>query len=93
MDFTPDHIDAAGKALASIIAAIAAAAATLFSAYGAYVAKRGRRELEVTQRDLHIAHDRIRELKGEPLQYRACPESRKLYVERSKHVSNENEAG
>jgi hypothetical protein len=69
MDLTPELIDAFGKTAVSIIAAIGAVAATIASAITAVYTFRNRR-------DLHIAHDRIRNLKGEPLQYRYDPNKR-----------------
>lgn len=59
MEWTPETIEAAGKVIVSIIAAIGAIVGTVASV----VSLKNRK-------DLHIAHDRIRGIKGEPLQYR-----------------------
>lgn len=66
MDLTPEIIEAIGKAIVGVVAAIGAIVATIASAITAYFTFKNRR-------DLHIAHDRIREIKGEPLQHRNDP--------------------
>lgn len=69
MDLTPELIGALEKAAVNVIAAFGAIVATIASAATAYYTFKNRR-------DIHIAHDRIRGIKGEPLQYRQDPARR-----------------
>lgn len=69
MDLTPDQIEAVAKASTQVIAAFGAVIATITSAIVGYFTYKNRR-------DLHIAHDRIRDIKGEPLQHRQDPQNR-----------------
>ena len=63
MELTPDTIKAIGEAAIGVIAAIGAVMATLASAITAIYTYKNRR-------DLHIAYDRIRQINGEPQQFR-----------------------
>ncbi len=73
MEPTPEVIEAIGKAAVGVIAAIGAVVATVASAVTAYYTFKNRR-------DLHIAHDRIRDIVGEPLQYRYDAERRNTAI-------------
>ena len=78
MDLTPEVIEATGKALVAIIAALGAVVATVVSGVTAYFTFKNRR-------DLHIAHDRIRDIKGEPLQHRHDPDARAMAAKACEH--------
>jgi len=70
MSLTPEIVEAIGKAASVIITAGAAGLATVISAAAAFMSYQAKKRSEKAQHDLHIAHDRIRDLKGEPLQHR-----------------------
>jgi hypothetical protein len=70
LNLTPEIVEAIGKAASVVITAGAAGLATVISAAAAFWSYKAKQKAERAQHDLHIAHDRIRNLKGEPLQHR-----------------------
>lgn len=64
---SPEIIQIIAKASVEVVSIITASVVGVFTTYLTLK----------NRRDLHIAHDRIREIKGEPLQYRYNSEKRK----------------
>jgi hypothetical protein len=70
VQITPELLESGSKAVALIFTAIGTLFATVLSAVNAFYHVKRKREID-------LAFDRIRELNGEPLQYRYCKEKRK----------------
>lgn len=73
MNLTPEQIESLGKVTVQIVGAIGAVIATVVSGVVAYWTYR-------TRQDTHFLGDKIREVNGEPLQYRYDPDRRNVAI-------------